>query len=183
MKLKRKTILLSSGIISVIILVAAAVFMMNGLQQKKVIVDTLKESVDLKIKGFAFTEVGEAKTKWEVRAETATYDRKQNLAVLEIVEVKLTTADGRVFLMNADKGIIATDKKHIDIQGHVPLVSDSGYKFRTDSLSYKDTEKKIFTQAPITMENQNIQVTGKGLIVYVDKGNVSIPSAVKARIS
>ena len=182
MKLQRKTIILSSLIISLAVIIAGFIIL-TGLHKQKIITKALQDSVDLKIKGFAFTEVGATKTKWEVKAETATYDKKQNLAVLDVVQIKLTTSDGKVFLMNADQGVIATDKKSIEIKGHVTLVSDNGYKFCTDYLNYKDAEKKIFTDAPITMENRSIKVTGKGLILNVDKGEMNIPSAVKATIS
>ncbi|HNY48992.1 MAG TPA: LPS export ABC transporter periplasmic protein LptC [Smithella sp.] len=182
MKLKRKTIILSSLILCLTVIIAGFIIQ-SGLHKQKIITKALQDSVDLKIKGFAFTEVGATKTKWEVQAETATYDKKQNLAVLEVVQIKLTTSDGKVFVMNADQGVIATDKKFIEIKGHVTLVSDNGYRFYTDYLNYRDAEKKIFTDAPITMENRNIKVTGKGLRLHVDKGEMNIPSAVKATIS
>ncbi len=182
MKFKRKTIILSVVIITAAVIVIGVIFQ-TGLHSQKSITKALQDSVDLKIKGFEFTEVGATKTRWEVKAETATYDQKQKLAVLEVVQVKLTTADGKVFVMNADQGIIATDKKSIEVKGHVVLVSDNGYKFFTDDLSYKDAEKKIFTDAPITMENRSIKVTGKGLRLNVNKGEMNIPSAVKATIS
>ena len=182
MKFTRKTIILASLILSLTVIIAGVVIQ-NGLHKQKSIKQALQDSVDLKIKGFAFTEVGATKIKWEVKAETATYDKKQNLAVLEVVQIKLTTADGKVFVMNADQGIIATDKKSIEIKGHVILVSDNGYKFHTDYLNYKDAEKRIYTDAAITMENRSIKVTGKGLRLSIDKGEMTIPSTVKATIS
>ena len=76
-----------------------------------------------------------AKSKWEVKAETAIYDKKQNLAVLELVQIKLITSDGKVFTMNADKGRIMTDKKTIEIKGNVVITSDDGDRFSTDYLN------------------------------------------------
>jgi len=104
--------------------------------------------VDLKIKGFVYTEVGEANVKWEVTAETATYSKKQNLAVFDRVQIKLTTSDSKVFVMSADKGQMFTDKnnieiKKIEIKGNVVIISDAGDRFSTDHLSYNDAEKSF----------------------------------------
>jgi len=57
----------------------------------------LQDSVDLQIKGFVYTEVGKGIDKMEVKAESATYDKKQNLAILKQVQMRLVTSDGRVF--------------------------------------------------------------------------------------
>ncbi len=139
--------------------------------------------VDLKIKGFNYTDVGEANAKWEVKADTATYDKKQNLAVFDRVQIKLTTSDGKVFEMSADKGRMFTDKKNIEIENNVVIISDTGAKFSTDHLSYNDAEKKFYTDAPVTMGNKSMKITGRGLTIFINKGELSIPSMVKATIN
>jgi LPS export ABC transporter protein LptC len=139
--------------------------------------------VDLKIKGFNYTDVGEANAKWEVKADTATYDKKQNLAVFDRVQIKLTTSDGKVFEMSADKGRMFTDKKNIEIENNVVIISDTGAKFSTDHLSYNDAEKKFYTDAPVTMGNNSMKITGRGLTIFINKGELNIPSMVKATIN
>lgn len=175
-------------IISIVLLVAAVVIVITVMiktntKQTKNSMKALQESVDLQIQGFVYTEVGADQDQWEVKAETATYDKKLNEAVLDVVQIKLTTADGRIFTMKADRGTITTDKKNIQIQGNVEMASDNGYKFYTESLNYRDSEKKIFTNASITMENKGMKVTGKGLTLYINKGQLNIPSAVKATLN
>jgi LPS export ABC transporter protein LptC len=139
--------------------------------------------VDLKIKGFNYTEVGEANAKWEVKADTATYNKKQNLAVFDRVQIKLTTSDGKVFLMNADKGQMFTYKKNIEIKDNVVIISDAGDKFSTDHLSYNDSEKKFYTDAPVTMENKRMKITGVGLTLFMNTGELNLSSMVKAKIN
>jgi LPS export ABC transporter protein LptC len=143
----------------------------------------LQNSVDLQIKGFVYTEVGEANAKWEVKAETATYNKKQNLAVFDKVQIKLTTSDGKVFVMVADKGRMLIKEKNIEIKGNVVINSENGDKFSTDYLNYNDTEKKFYTDAPVTMENKRMKITGRGLALFMNKGELNIPSMVKAKIN
>jgi len=183
MKWRKKKIIISTALIAVASIIAIVVYVQSNDNKSKNLIKALQESADLKIKGFTYTEVGKAKDKWEVKAETATYDKKQNLAVLERVQIKLTTVDGRIFVMNADKGRIITDKKDIEINGNVVMISDNGYRFYADYLNYNDAEKKIFTEAPVTMENKEMKVTGKGMTLYINKGELNIPSTVKAKLS
>jgi LPS export ABC transporter protein LptC len=184
MKLSKKTIVISSvTIVSLIVLVAILFIVRVNLNKPKPLLKALQDSADLQIKGFVYTEVGAAKAKWEVKAETATYDKKQNLAVLKLVQIKFINSDGKIFKMNADKGLIITDKKIIEINGNVIVTSDDGDIFYTDYLIYDDAEKKIHTDAPVTMKNKQMKITGKGLVIFMNKRELNIPSTVKAIIN
>jgi LPS export ABC transporter protein LptC len=184
MKLNRKKVIISSiAVVSLVVLVAFVVILKVNANKPKNLLKALQNSVDLQIKGFVYTEVGEANAKWEVKADTATYDKKQNLAVLELVQIRLTTSDGKVYEMKADKGQMLTKEKNIEIKGNVVITSDNGDRFSTDHLSYKDSEKKFYTDAPVTMENKRMKITGKGLTLFMNKEELNIPSMVKAKIN
>ena len=184
MKLSKKTIIISSiAIVFLVVLIIVVAIIKTNANKPKNLLKAFQESVDLKINGFSYTEVGEANTKWEVKADTATYSKKQNMAVLEKVQIKLTTSDGKIFVMSADKGQMLTDKKNIEINGHVVITSDNDDRFSTDHLSYNDAEKKFYTDAPVTMENKRMKLTGTGLTLLINKGELSIPSMVKAKIN
>ena len=120
MKISKKTIVISSIIVvSLALLIALAAIIKINVSKPKML-KKLEEGVDLQIKGFVYTEVGDAKTKWEVKAETATYNKNQNIAVFDKVQMKLTTSNGKVFLISADKGQMFTDKKNVEIKDFAP---------------------------------------------------------------
>lgn len=184
MKLSKKTIIISSlAIVFLVVLITIVAIVKVNVNKPKTIIKALQDSTDVQIKEFVYTEVGERKSKWEVKADSAIYDKKKSLAVLELVKIKLITSDGKVFTMNADKGSIMTDKKTIEIEGNVLIASDDGDRFSTDYIKYDDAEKKFYTEAPVTMKNKRMQITGKGLVIYMNKGVLSIPSTVKAIIN
>ena len=184
MKLGRKKVIISSiAVVSLVILIAVVAIIRTNVNKPKNLLKVLQNSVDLQIKGFVYTEVGEANAKWEVKAQTATYNKKQELAVLEMVQIKLTTSDGKVFLMSADKGQMLTKEKNIEIKGNVVITSADGDRFSTDHLNYSDAEKKFYTDAPVTMENARMKITGKGLTLFMNDGRLNIPSMVKAKIN
>ena len=184
MTLGRKKIIIGSIVITLMaVLIVVAIVIMAGLNKPQNMLKALQESVDLEIKGFVYTEVGKANMKWEVRAETAFYDRKQNLAVLDQVQMKLTTADGKIFEMSADHGQMHTEKKDIEIKGNVVILSDAGDRFSTEHIYYSDVQKKFYTDAPVTIENGRMKITGKGMALLMNKGELNISSNVKATIN
>lgn len=184
MKLSRKTIIVSSIVIVILaILIVVAAIVRTNVNKPKNLLKAFQESVDLQIKGFVYTEVGEKNSKWEVKAETATYNKKQDMVALDIVQIKLTTSGGKIFMMSADRGSMLTKKKSVEIKGNVVITSADGDRFSTDHINYNDTEKKFYTDAPVTMENTRMKLTGKGLVLYMKDGKLSIPSMVKATIN
>jgi LPS export ABC transporter protein LptC len=184
MKLGKKTIIISSiAIVSLIILIVVATVIKTNVNKPKNLLKVFQDSVDLQIKGFVYTEVGEANAKWEVKAETATYNKKQNIVALDMVKIKLTTSDGKVFMMSADKGTMFTKEKNIEIKGNVVITSADGDRFSTDHINYSDAQKKFYTDAPVTMESARMKLTGKGMTLFMNDGKLNIPSMVKAKIN
>jgi len=183
MKLNKKTILISSIVIAcvVVVIIVAVIFKIKD-DRTKDLLKALPEQIDLQIKGFVYTEVGEADSQWEMKADTATYYRKKNLALFDRVQIKINMSDGKSFEMTADKGEMFTDTKDVEIKGNVVITSDTGDKFHTDYLNYNEEERKFFTDAPVTMENKRMKIKGVGLTLFIKKGQLKLSSMVKAKI-
>lgn len=167
------------------VLVAAVVFSIIRMagEKKTNIIKILPDEADMRISDFVFTEVGQDDIQWEVKAKSAQYKKKQNLALFEQVRIKLTTKDGKVYTMTGDQGEMLTDKKDVEIKGNVIITADTGEKFTTDYLRYNDARKKIYTDAPVMMESKRIKIQGVGLSILMNKGELTVPSSVKARIN
>lgn len=184
MKFDRKIIIfVLLIIISLVVLIYVSSTVRGKANKQENLVKALQNSVDLQIKDFVYTEVGAAQSKWEVKAEMATYDKEKKLAVLDRVTMKLVTSDGQVYVMNADQGQIMTEEKNIEIKGRVVITSDKGDKFSTEYIRYDDAGKKFYTDAPVIMENKRMKITGKGLVIFMNKGQLSIPAMVEAKIN
>jgi LPS export ABC transporter protein LptC len=184
MKSSRKTKIISIILIICVVITAVVLVIINNIYDKpQNIVKLLPDHVDLQIKDFIYTEVGEANSKWEVKADSAKYIKKENLALFDRVKIKLTTSEGKIFIMTGDKGQMNTDKKNILIKGNVVIVSDAGDRFSTDYLNFNDAEKKVYTDAPVTMENKRIRIKGTGLTLYIKTGELNLSSLVKAKIN
>ena len=184
MKSSKKTKNISIILIICIVITVAVLVIINNIYDKpKNIIKILPDNVDLQIKDFIYTDVGEDNSKWEVKAENAKYIKKENLALFDRVKIKLITSEGKKFTMTGDKGQMNTEKKDIQIKGNVVIVSDKGDRLSTDYLNFSDAEKKVYTNAPVTMENKSIKIKGTGLTLYIKTGELKLSSLVKAKIN
>jgi len=183
MSVNKKVKIIAATLI-IIVLVAVAIFaVVRGIGEKKVnVIKISPDQADVSIQDFVYTEVGKDNIQWEVRAKTAQYKKKQNLALFDQVQIKLTTQKGKVFIMTGDKGEMLTDKKDVEIKGHVVITSDTGEKVLTDYLHYGDVRKIIHTDAPIVMENKRMKIQGVGMSIFINKGQLTLLSGVKAKI-
>jgi len=162
--------------------VVFAIFKVSG-EKKSNIIKILPDEADVRIQDFVYTEVGQENIRWEVKAKTAQYQKKLNLALFDHVQIKLTTQEGKVFHMTGDEGRMQTDTKDVEIKGHVIVTSDTGDQFSTDYLRYSDAQKKIHTDAPVTMESRRMKIQGVGLSILMNKGELLVSSGVRAKIN
>ena len=182
MEKKKKRIVAGLVIAAMIVAVGAVWIVKNQLKSVETVLKIMPDDADFRMKDFVFTEVGHQQLHIEVRADTAEYKKKQNLAIFDQVHIKLTTKEGRVFVMTGDRGEMNTKSKALKIEGNVVVLSDTNDRFTTEYLQYEDKGKSIFTDAPVTMENDRMSIRGVGLHVNISRGELMLSSAVRARI-
>jgi len=179
MKTKRRTILIVA-ILTVILSVTAILAIGFRRAPEKALLKIMSDRVDLQVRDVHYTEVGDSGMKWEITADTARYRKKENLALFEKVKVRLIMKDGRVFVMNGDRGMLNTQSRDVEIEGHVGIVSENGDRISTDRLLYRDAGKRIETDRPVIMENRSVRISGVGMILTLDEKKVTLLSQVRA---
>ena len=179
MKTKRKTVLIVA-ILTVILSVTAILAIGLRRVPEKALLKIMSDRVDLQVKNVRYTEVGDSGMTWEITADTARYRKMENLALFEKVKVRLVMKDGRVFVMNGDRGQLNTQSRDMEIEGNVGIVSENGDRFTTERLLYRNTGRQIETDRPVVMENGSIRISGVGMILTLDEKKVTLLSQVRA---
>jgi LPS export ABC transporter protein LptC len=179
MKTKRKTVIIVS-ILTVVLSVAAIIAIGLLRSPEKALLKIMSDRVDLQVKNVHYTEVGDSGMTWEIRADTARYQKKENLAFFDQVTVRLVMKDGRVFVMKGDQGRFNTQSRDMEIEGNVGIVSENGDRFATDRLMYRNAEKRVETDRPVVMENGSVRISGVGMIFSLDEKKVTLLSKVRA---
>ena len=183
MNLRKKTII-SAVLAAVLVFSVTALLVFR--ESKKVSSETvlkiLSDKADLEVKNILYREVGDDDLKWEIRAERASYMKKENQALFDKVELKLHLGNGRTYLMTGDKGQLNTATRDMKISGNVGIVSDSGERFETDYLQYSYAEKRLHTGAAVVMQTPRMQIRGVGMSLSLANKDMALLSKVRARI-
>ena len=181
MKLKKKRVIIAGAVIGVVLLVVAG---MVSQWRKIPLTSPLKilpDNVDLQVKNVLYTQVGDSDTKWEIKADTARYFKKENLVLFDKVTVTLETRNGRTFVLTGDKGQLNTNTKDIGIIGNVEIISDNGDHLTTDRLTYSQGDERFHTNSAIVMENPRMRVEGVGMSLSLKNEELTLFSRVSAQ--
>jgi LPS export ABC transporter protein LptC len=165
-----------------VVFVFAAILLVGVKKEPpKALLEKMADKVDLQAKSVHYKQVGSSGMKWEITADSAQYHKKKELALFENVWAKVVMKDGRSFTMTGDKGILNTQSKDMDMDGHVVIVSHSGERFLTDHLSYREASRRIETDRPVVMEKQNMRISGVGMVLNLNTEKMAILSGVKVK--
>ena len=178
---KKKVKIIVIALVSIVIVAVVIFALVQGVGRKKEnVIKIMPDEADIRIQDFVFTEVGQNKIRWDVKAKSGQYQKKKNLALFDEVRIQATKEEGKVYVMTGKKGKMLTDKKDLEITGNVVITSDSGDRFTTDYLRYVNDQRKIYTDAPVVMENNKMKIQAVGLTIFIDKGELMLSSGVRA---
>jgi LPS export ABC transporter protein LptC len=178
---RRRTLFIVILLAAAVTAVAVVVVEMRK-EPGKALLKIMSDRVDLQVRDVHYTEVGDSGMKWEIKADVARYQKKENLALFDKLAVRLVMKDGKTFEMTGDHGLLNTESRDMEIEGNVSIVSENGDRFKTDRLRYRNSDKVIETDRPVAMENRSVQVSGVGMVVSLEGKTVAILSQVRAHL-
>ncbi len=129
-----------------------------------------------------FMEDKHGQKTWELEAKSIRQYEGQNMMVLEDVKLTFYAKEGRILYLTSKQGKVYQDSKNVDLIGDVVLTSNDGYALKTQSASYRHGEKIVSTPDPVEIEGEQIQMTGKGMLVNVEAKTFKILSQVKTHL-
>jgi LPS export ABC transporter protein LptC len=179
----RRILLILIALLAAALSVAAVVMIGMRKETGKALLKVMSDRVDLQVRNVHYTEVGDSGMKWEIMADAARYQKRENLALFDKLAVKLIMKDGTTFVMNGDRGRLNTESRDVEIEGNVGIVTENGDRFATDRLRYRNADKVLETDRPVAMENDTVHIRGVGMIISLEAKNVAILSQVRARLT
>jgi len=148
------------------------------------VLKVLSEKVDLQIKDFHYTEVGNPDLTWEIDANSATYIKKDDVTLFENVKVRLLFSNGDTFVIKGKNGSLHTDTRDMDISGDVVALSGDGGCLETASLHYSHNggDGMIRTKDPVRMTRPGTEVNGVGMNLSLKRRSVALLSGIRATV-
>lgn len=126
-----------------------------------------------------YIEAKDGKIEWRLEADSASYLRKEDVTVFKNVRVEFYSKNGRVYTMTGAEGRFDGVSKDMEVFSNVLVVSDDGYSLKTNSLKYNSSERRISTKDKISLTSSNMNIDGVGLIIYIDKGSLTVLDDVR----
>jgi len=87
-------------------------------------VKVMGSGIDVEIENFKLENKGEEGKNWELKADLAQIDRKNDLTHLTNIELWMATGDNKGFHITADSGTLKNGNEDFDFVGHVKLVGE-----------------------------------------------------------
>jgi LPS export ABC transporter protein LptC len=179
MKKAKKKVIIA---LALMLVLSLAALLTIGIRKgpENTLLKIMSDRVDIQVRNARYTEVGDSGMKWEITADTARYQKKDNLAFFDKLTARMVMKDGRTFLLTGDRGRFNTDSRDMEIEGNVSISSENGDSFTTDRLRYRNVDKQIDTDREVVMKNKSMRVSGVGMIFSLSGKKVTILSQVRA---
>lgn len=182
MGMKKRKLLVALLILLIMLAMAGGYLFMAGKPQKATLLKIIPSGVDLQVKEVKYEELGATGVKWEVNADTATYQKKENMAYFDRVRIKFTMKDGSIYQLSSDRGKINTVTNDMELYGNIIIHSDKGDRFKTERLKFSRKDELIFTNEPVTMQNDYLLLQAKGMTLSLKDERLTLASSVRAQV-
>jgi LPS export ABC transporter protein LptC len=139
------------------------------------------DGADARLEKIRFVEDKHGQKTWELEAKSIQQYQGQNIMLLEEVKVTFFTKEGQSFIISGNKGKVYQDSKNMELVGDVVLTSSDGYRLKTHSISYNNSEKKVTTSDTVEIEGEQIRLVGKGMWVDMEAKIFKVLNQVKTQ--
>ncbi len=165
-----------------LILVMVALVRNSLVSHDSIRLDSLPpKGVDMQIGDIHYEQTDKnASKEWELNAKAAQYFKGENKVVFQSIELTFFSGEGKAYKLTADEGELHTDSKDVKVSGNVIVLTEEGYHVKADSFEYNAEERKIFTNDRVRLSGKELDMTGKGMVVDLEKEKLYILGEVKA---
>ncbi|OGP64832.1 MAG: LPS export ABC transporter periplasmic protein LptC [Deltaproteobacteria bacterium RBG_13_47_9] len=183
MKKAKILILISIVLIGGIVLVSLWVNLQGkkASEEGEVVPKISTDGADARLEKIRFVEDKHGQKTWELEAKSIQQYQGQNIMLLEEVKVTFFTKEGQSFIISGNKGKVYQDSKNMELVGDVVLTSSDGYRLKTHSISYHNSEKKVTTSDTVEIEGEQIRLVGKGMWVDMEAKIFKVLNQVKTQ--
>ncbi len=139
--------------------------------------------VDLALKEVRYTETRGGRREWTLVADQASYQREGE--VTRIANIQLTfhaEKEGEDVRMTAREGEIRLGTHSVEVWGDVVVSTGKGSSLHTERARYRQSEGMVVADGPVRLISPGLEVTGKGMRLWVESRRMKLLSDVEARL-
>ncbi len=180
MQVKKRSILIFLSI-GIIIGILATTLMLAHLRQPSQTAERAAppppSETDTSMNRLFQVSTREGRTEWKLEAASAEMDKTKKIAQLKDVSIVFYPKSGGEVSLTAERGVIHTVSKDIEVSGNVVVVNRN-YKMVTEKLKYKDSNRTLTSSTPLAISDNSSSLMADHMVYYlaknksVFKGNV-----------
>jgi LPS export ABC transporter protein LptC len=145
------------------------------------VVKALPTGVDLALQQINYTHSERGTPRWRLVASRVEHRSAENLTAVKDLQLTFFAADGtEQGALTARNGQVNNDFTVIEVQGEVNIVNRNGYRLQTDRLIYRQVDRSLATDAPVSLTADGVQCDGVGMHLDLETRRLRILSAARA---
>lgn len=168
-----------SVVVGLFLLVLVGVLVIRSRGVQRAPADLSPSRADYRIKEIHLREMGTENVLWTLDADQAEVFEQQGKTVLRRVTVTIQEPE-RTWTVTGEEGDLVDATKDVAIRKNVVLVSSDGTRLETDHLRWRAKEKRVWTDAPVTLYRKGAVVTGRGLETRLAEERTTVKGQVRA---
>ena len=138
-------------------------------------------SIELSLQQIHYAESDGGVKKWDLYADSADYDKSQDVTKLEKIRLVLPKTGARKeMILTADRAKYVNGTKDVHLSGNVVAGDGTLLKFMTERLSYIAARSTVFTEDRVEFMDGSLTVKGVGMNFSTSSGNVHVLHSVTA---
>lgn len=145
------------------------------------LVEALPDGVELALDDLHYTHNEDGQRLWTLDAENAEYLKEGQRVLLQQVKLHYyrNNSFGEVEL-TADRGVFDQTVNSLDVEGNVIVTAARGEQLFTERLHYDDKARLLTTEEPVRMLSEQMELSGRGMIVDLDQGRMQVLHDVRS---
>jgi len=171
MRIKKRSVLIFIPI-GIIIGILATTMMLAHLRQPSQTAEPVEPSPpsenDTTMNRLFQVSTKQGRTEWKLEAASAEMDKMKKIGRLKDVSIVFYLKSGSEVSLTADRGIIHTDSKDIEVSGNVVVVSRN-YKMVTERLKYRDSYRTLTSSTPLAISDNSSSLMADRMVYYIAK--------------
>lgn len=144
--------------------VIAGIFIKNRyLSQDPVkLISSIQKNASLAIGNVHQVSIRDGVKEWILDAKSAHVVDESKQLMLEDVTVVYFIKNGEEVRLNADRGILKTESKDIQLTGQVVLTY-TDYTLKTEQINYDHGQRILFTSTPVRITGKTVDLTADSM--------------------
>lgn len=155
---KLKLFLLSVIVITLTVVIVVFINYRRILIKPEKLISSLPEGANLSIGEIHQTATRNGIKEWSLDAASARYINAKKMVVLDDLSITFFLKDDREVYLTANKGILKTDSKDIEITGNV-IVKNENSRLFTEKIQYKHGRRMLLSKVPVKITGSSYQLT------------------------